>query len=231
MNPSGVDADGVAETTDTGITNVQAALHATVYTYSAQDLRTAVFLPWGNEGPTSENGVNQEQQNKIQYRADYRYDSRGRPNALTSPYKVGPGGAEPAQDRVCYEHFETGWIRSASDPSKDPSATACEDVDFERLITYDYTKRGEQTKWDGDAADPGLEIHRTYWPNGTLKMREACPNASLDDCDEGDSGYRAYDYYYNPNRSLVRFIDLNPPSDDPNRVTFIARDTAERGGP
>ena len=180
---------------------------ATVQEYDADNLMTNRYLPWDAGGETDK-GIDQAQENQRRYRQQFSYDSRGRVEQIKYPRQfAGPGGQEGEVPSVRYTYYDTGWVKSSSD--LDPGGS------IDQAISYSYDGQGNQVAWHD--LNGGRDITRSFYPDGTLQIRQA----------DGGGDHLEYRYFYNENRSLVRFEDIREPA-EPNRTTVIDRDAAER---
>lgn len=194
-----------------------AAKHAAVREYDADGLVTRIHLPWGDR----------DTDDRRRYRMDFATDRLGRVESIDSAYDW----TDPCQDpprvndpgcttRTSYTHYESGWIKSVSDPIiTDPDNT---DPIYRHTMEYDYDLRGNQTSWETKHEDDnGRRGVRTYFPNGLVRRRTA---QTLVPGDSGDvASTRTYTFDYNQNRSLTSLVDANL-----NRTTRIEVDGAER---
>jgi RHS repeat-associated protein len=216
VNPLGVDANGNARVNDTGEDEnqnlVNASKNATVFRYGNNDLLLARRMPWNSD--TTEN--------QRKYRTLFqRNDPLARVTSILSAHEVTDEG-QPDDNKVprtSYSYYDTDWIASISDQKlSDPES----EVIFEnRLIDFDYDKRGAQIEWKSKNAgedSAGRHIVREFWPNGTMQTRTAEKTTP----DAGETS-RMYRYFYNRNESLSAMKDERN-----NRLTTIKRDPAER---
>jgi RHS repeat-associated protein len=245
VNPRGVSSSGLPLTTDgdpqgrqfagesTGAAS-EAAKHATVGEYSADNLLRFSHQPWADENPLPDgvadaNGVNQRDRNADRWLQRFDYNPRGWVDSITTSFD-GTGLA----GRTTYGYNDAGWVTSATDPVLDDPDTGRRVP--ERAIVYDYDKRGLQTVWrtagfnDSQAPDSKRrKVAQDYFPSGLLAKRTGI----VPDASDPDSGltYRSSSYFYNPNRSLVRMIDEKYAFNEYGpayRTTRIVRDDAER---
>ena len=150
--------------------------------------------------------------------------------SIDSPYEWadacnGSGDAAAADPgcsaRTSYEHLDSGWVKSQSEPKVvDPDTQA--EIPF--AISYGYDRRGYQTRW---ATKPGSEerriVTRAFYPNGTLEQRTAQERGS------DPSPQRTYTYKYNENRSMTEMTHPAPAGGGTQRSpTKVEYDDAER---
>jgi RHS repeat-associated protein len=184
-----------------------ATRNATVYEYTADDLRSSIHLPWDDK---PEIDFDEER-----YRQDLKRNERGWVQFIDSTYEW--TAADPESGRTSYDYFKTGWMRSAKDPVKSqPGLPAGEQPEASQAITYDYDRRGLQTLWRSasfdqrdsdpfDPANPARQVTRAYWPSGELKLREGAEDRAA-----APDTTRTHRYFYNPNGSLERQLDVFP---------------------
>lgn len=156
-----------------------ASRNATVYEYSADNLRTAEWLPTGDR----------DGEDRVSYQRTFTHDARGRVEAIEAPFAAG----RQRTTRTTYTHYDTGWIKTQIDheyPRIGGAAVA------KLHFTYDYDRRGDQTAWR--TTESGRDVRRTYYPNGMLRTRTA---RSAEDSE------RRYSYGYSPNRQMVQMTD------------------------
>jgi RHS repeat-associated protein len=196
-----------------------AAENATVYTYSSDDLPTAIHLPFGD--PDGTGGAPSDQD---RWRQDFGYDERGRVRTVDAPYlwrvDCDPDAVPPSQGctaRTTYGHLDADWPSSQSEPAwQDPDSSATGTP----ALTYSYNEAGLQTGWATAAgSDQRRIVNRTYWPDGSLESRTAKETGA------DPAPQRTFNYAYNLNGSLTRITDVRSGGD---RVTRISRDAAER---
>jgi RHS repeat-associated protein len=203
VNPRGVNATtglpNFGYTADGQVSSdPDAAKHATVYEYEDQSdptLLTSVRLPWGDR----------DADDQKRYRQGFDHDGRGRVTAIDPPTtELTP----PAAARTTYTHFDTGWIKSASD--------------HWQTFDYDYDKRGLQTAWKVTETRPATgftrEIERLYWPSGALHERSGRKNLG-----QGVQPEYTYAYEYNRNGLLTLLVDERL-----DRETEFTYDDADR---
>jgi RHS repeat-associated protein len=154
-------------TTDTQVTTDDASRNATVYEYGSTNpnLQTGTRLAWNDDDGTK------------RYRQNFGYDTRGRLNSIDPPYDA--AGSPPAAARTTYTHFDTGWVKTATDW---------------QTLTYDYDRRGQQTLW---RSSKGRETTRTYWPSGMPKTRVATAGSTV----------RSYSYEQRPGYLVSKMVD------------------------
>ena len=237
--------DREAEVADNPNTTIaDATWHATVREYDDDDQLTAVNLPWSREAATEGAGVNDpdgpedpefggdERRFRQVFERDPADDPLRRVTGILEPHEAGDNTVA----RTDYEYFATGWIESQSeqkvvdpdDPTPEPSAN----------VTYAYDEAGNQTRWTtqsalGDQNPDGRDIQRTFNDDDTLRSRVGIrPQTN----GQGDIR-RRHEYFYNRNRSLIRFDDrdsirraegVHPDFGPPDEITRIERDLAER---
>ena len=233
VNPKGVGADGNPNNLDDGTSGAnpdtsdnirRASEHATVRVYDDDNLLTHEYLPWGNKTIDRPEGTPDDEQDKQRYKQRFDRDSRGRVRNLFAAHPV--GGEQAPQ--VSYTYFDTDWVASSSDQQvEDPDSGR---VIYSQLVRYDYDERGVQSLWRTKNADEdsrGREVRRRFYPNGTLRSREA--EKVKEDGSGDETTTRRYFYFYNENRSLVRMEDNDPGrTSNPERATGFIRDAAER---
>ncbi len=62
-----------------------------------------------------------DEKDQKRYRQDFTLDERGHVESIDSPYPLDAAKA----GRTSYTHFDTGWIRSQTDPElRDPDTSA-----------------------------------------------------------------------------------------------------------
>lgn len=199
VKPAGVDED--TRRPRFGDDGADATREAELREYSPDNLLTSVLMPWGMR----------DEKDQKRYRQDFTLDERGHVESIDSPYPLGAAKA----GRTSYTHFDTGWIRSQTDPAlRDPDTSA---PIYDQAMTYDYDRRGNQTLW---RSDKGRKVTRAFYPSGMLERREAYKTAS-------DQTPRTYTYAYNANRSRTQMVDDRPTSAE-DRTTNTRYDAAER---
>jgi RHS repeat-associated protein len=203
VNPAGVDATtrrptrawngAVLTPTSTATEN------ATVREYSDDNLVTSINLPYGD--PDGNGGAPTDDR---RMRQEFDRDHLGRVHALRAPFEWEPceRPADP-NDPGCasttiYTHYDSGWIRSMSDPViTNPDGT----TENGQAVDYDYDRRGNQTHWTSRSAnEEHRRVVRSYWPNGLLRTRTA---STSDD----RIPRRIYRHEYNRNRSLTSITE------------------------
>ena len=238
VNPKGVDPDGLPLVEDPGYASAaggeadDAAFHATVGVYDANDQMSTLHMPWSAERPWTEGeqafelqegeldegtgevqNIDQAARNDERYTRDYGYDDRGRLITITSPHLPGD-----QVDAVSYDYLDTGWIKTQTDPGYTEEGEGPQDP-LKRIhgrdVSYGYDRRGIQTSWltdsyarrqDGSAIT-GRKITRAIYPSGLLQSRTG---EKPDPTDPGEEVRRRYTYFYNPSGSLVRTDDKLP---------------------
>lgn len=199
VNPAGVsEASGRVVDPDPGGTVTPTSVatkNATVREYLPNDLLERVHMPWG--------AANADDQRR--FTQDLTYDSRGRVTTISAVHATGA----PTLDQT-YTYWDSGWIKTSRD-AEIRSGGACA---YCQTVSYEYDKRGHQTKWISDPgvdAAPGRAMVRTYWPSGQLKTRTAAklrPRAAA--APPGSvqiDTSRSYRYDYDPNGNLTRLTD------------------------
>lgn len=182
VRPAGVDpATRLPRFTYTGDGQVsgdaEAARNATVFEYQKPDptLQSSTRLAWNDDDLAN------------RYWQDFNYDAVGRMTTIDPPYEnAGGAGTSPAAARTTYTYYDTGWVKSARDNWQ--------------TITYDYDRRGLQTRWESDTDSL---IVRTYYPSGMLKSRTAR------EFENGQWGNRQYAYTELPGYLLGTMSDVN----------------------
>lgn len=153
----------------------EATRNATVSEYSPDNILTARHLPWDKQAAGAPGaGSAADVQNARRFRQDFNLEAsgRGRVASIDAPYewRQNPDGTlfKEGASRTAYTHYDTGWIRSASDPKvthpDDPTQS------YDHALDYEYSARGEQTAW---RSDRGRTLTRDYAPNGVLLARTA----------------------------------------------------------
>ncbi|HEX8103183.1 MAG TPA: RHS repeat-associated core domain-containing protein [Solirubrobacteraceae bacterium] len=210
----------------------EATRNSTVFEYSEDNLLTSVHMPWDDQDTMlgAESGAGQDRQ---RYRQDFALDARGRVKSIDAPYEWTLSTHERCAERpqttenpgctarTGYEYYETGWIRTSSDPvSVNPSSKR---RGGGRRISYAYDRRGLQNRWEVYANDGQRQrtITRAFFDNGLLRHREGRK-------DDSDAKPRIYDYEYDRNRNLTRMIDRKGTGDADDRTTTISYDLADR---
>jgi len=197
VNPAGVGTNRLP--LESGATLAGGTENATVHEYSPDDLPTAIYLPWDGES-------------EKRYKTSYGRDTRGRIEKIRFAHEVD----QSATDRVAYTHYDTGWIRTSTDPAAGQVP--------EKRVEYFYDDQGNQTQWSALGPDDGRDIKRLFNPNGTLARRQAEGAGQACEQSLDQNPYcRTYDHFYNANRSLIGYEDR-----DRGRSTTIYRDGAER---
>ncbi len=215
VNPKGLGSDREPSYDDTGVSSGDnlrdATEHATVRLFSADDLASEEFFPWGDRDARDQRRFTQK----------WTRDNRGRVQTHSSAYEVGAATAP----QKSYTYFETDWVASVSDEEihdPDPPNPRI----YGQLFDYDYDKAGNQILWESENSDTaeGRKITRTFYPSGQLATRKG--QRAVEDTHTT----RTYSYFYNPNRSLIRMDDTNParPAGQETRSTTFTRDAAER---
>jgi RHS repeat-associated protein len=213
VKPSGVDANGDPTTPDQqeGATVGSAATrHATVREYSPDDILTSIHLPWGTN----------DTEDQRQYREDFSLDNRGRVSCVDDIHEE---AGTAATTRTRYERYDTGWIKSVSDPQDANRGSAC--MAQTANINYRYDKRGLQTEWRTQRTMFGRLIKRDFYENGLLSQRTGCRLTSSGDCETGRT--KTYTYSYNPNHSLESLTSVDATDPNENRTTKFGYDGAE----
>jgi len=87
---------------------------------------------------------------------DYVYDAAGRVSQVTAP----PSGDQTVNGVTKYTYWDTGWVRSSTDP-------------WSITTSYDYTKLGQQTSRTITSAGGSSSRTQgwTYYPDGSLQSR------------------------------------------------------------
>jgi RHS repeat-associated protein len=205
-----------ADTVEKVPSDSTATKHAVVREYDADGLLTAIHMPWGDRDATD----------AARHRMDFTRDRLGRVESIDSPYQwaaaCDPGNL--ARDPNCttrtsYTHYDSGWIRSSSDPElQDPDTST---PIYKHNLEYDYDARGNQKLWRTvHAGSHGREVERTFYPNGLLRRRSAA--RLKPDSTEAESR-RTYTYDYTANRALSSLVDANRA-----RTTRVEHDAADR---
>jgi RHS repeat-associated protein len=202
VTPMGVDEatrrptvawDGGAVTTTSTATR-----HATVHEYSDDNVLAATHMPYGER----------DDQDRIRHRQDFVLDERGRIKSIDSAYPWADPNAK--KSRTTYTYYDTGWVRSTTDPVLVNSTT--QEPLKDHVIDYEYDRRGNQTRY---LVRDGRRVERSFFPNGLLRQRQVR---------KGDGpATRLYDYTYNENRSRKSMYDK-----ELDRTTNFERDPAER---
>jgi RHS repeat-associated protein len=196
VQPEGIsDATGLPATTDPGgaiddrTSDNQrlATRNATVREYSAEGLLTSIHLPWGED----------DDEDRRRYREDIVRDGLGRIVAIDAPYAWADG--QRASVRTAYDHYDTGWIKTARDMRR----TGPGESDFatDHVSTYAYDGRGLQTRWRQDGR---REARRSYYPNGLLERRTA---VALNPATGAETSSRAYVRRYDANGMVTEIHD------------------------
>ena len=252
VNPKGIGPDRIPDVADTGNAS-DAARHANVGVYNADNQLIARHLPWSNVGPSHEPygqigpaelattqpngqdpwGINHVAENADRYRQEYTYEAAtGFLKTITDT-----SGNPTSGPKTTYDSYSTGWVKQVSEPARSKTVDGVQVSIPARALTYDYDRRGNQTLWRTDGFRSGgseddRKIKRSFYPSGMLEERigakpTADPNVDADS--------RKYTYFYNRNRSLIATRDDLPPllhGVDPAgpdiRTTTIQRDAAER---
>jgi RHS repeat-associated protein len=195
-----------------------ASVNAKVMTYDDDDLLSRIYLPrFENQTTDTES-----------YFQEFGRNGLGEISAIVAPRKADASEAP----KTSYTYFDTGWIKTQSDQKVVPVGQTTPIQTHQ--IEYDYDHDGHQTRAKTANADDnfrGRDVKRAYYSNGLLKSRTAEKLVTPG----GDPKTHTYDYYYNPNRSLLRLVDRNPqaatgrdPGEPDRRTTRIERDAAER---
>ena len=218
VKPNGVDQTGKfplhSDSGEGTTAGTNAPFQATVFVRSDDNLVTSTVLPWG--GNTDR-----------RWQQDFRLDDRGRVRSINAPYDTtdncdttpaNQGNDPGCTSRTSYTYFETGWIKSVSEPKV--VAPSASDPIYDHLVDYRYDRRGHQTRWASTKGSTlQREVTRTYFPSGTQRQKAAL------DPNEPDPSRRTrtYTYTYNRNRSMASMVDQLE-----NRTTLFEYDKAER---
>ena len=215
-----------------------ATKNATVYEYSPDDIRTAIHLPWDEEDREADNDDPDTDPELSRYRQDFDLDPVGRVERIVPTRDwTEPGSKnDPEAKPTTYEYYSNGWI-SKSAENTDPDATPRNrperpndagnrdpDIAAEQTTSYDYDARGYQTSWESvsklDGETETREVSRTYYPSGQLESRVGSR--------DGQGATRTHSYFYDPNRSMVRFNDEYDSDPAPEQTTRLCYDNADR---
>ena len=223
------DGQGDSQASDDGTLTAanlkDATRHARLHVYDADDLLTFVYLPWGDQVPNVSSDLTAPARvDDKRYVQRFDRDARGRVASIFAPYEIGASAAP----QTTYSYFENDWILGMSDEEmRQPTPPNPPITDH--LVTYDYDKQGNQTKWKTRNAttSKGRIVTREFWPNGLLRSRTG--RKVNDDGGEDQTTTRTYRHGYNANRSLIWMKDERKAGDaNDDHVTTFSRDGAER---
>jgi RHS repeat-associated protein len=245
----GVGGDRLPEVPHNPTTSLaDATWHATVRDYDADDQLTDVHLPWSTRAASEGDAVDDPDapgdpefggdERRLTQRFVRAGDPLGRVTSIVSPHET----TDETAPRTSYEYFANGWVREQSE-QKSTNADGNARIETANVL-YEYDETGNQTRWltqsmlrgddsPDDESPDGRDIRRTFNDDGTLRVRVGIRPTS-----DGDQTRRRHEYFYNRNRSLIRFDDRDsilyedghpvPDIGPPDRTTTIQRDFAER---